>query len=238
LSVVAGQAGQNKRFWEVLGERSGTIGGVVAFVGGGLGTVLAAITDWGSDEGGLAAARRNHVDLLVAAASLAVAGLTAGAVYALLRSRGKPIATFALAVGVVFVAAGVGSGIVATTLREPGRPTLGIERVDAESIRISVQAEGLSSDAAFEARVDGFNDKGDFLIDLAAAKFSPSQRGTLDWSQRIAVPPRADGQRLTRVQLWVAKDVRRKGAPPACGSGIPTCLYMLLPTTPEANHAP
>src|SRR5439155_18537017 len=131
-----------------------------------------------------------------------------------------------LALGVVFVAAGVGCGIVATTLREPGRPTLGIERLDAESIRISVQAEGLSSDAAYEARVDGFDEAGDFLIDLAAAKFSPSQRGELDWSQRIAVPATARGQPLTRVQVWVAKDVRRAGAPPTCGSGIPTCLYL------------
>lgn len=210
---------------------------MVAFVGGGLGTVLAAITDWGSDEGGLAAARRNHVDILVAAASLAVAGLTAGAIYALLRSRGRP-ATYALAIGVALVAAGVGCGIVATTLREPGRPTLSIERVDSESIRVGVQAEGLSSDAAFEARIDGFDEAGDFLVDLGAAKFSPSQRGALDWSQRIAVPATARGHALTRVQVWVAKDVRRKGAPPACGSGIPTCLYLRIPATREATPPP
>jgi hypothetical protein len=45
---VAEQAEQNKPFWTIVGERSGAIGGVVAFVGGGLGTVLAAITDWGA----------------------------------------------------------------------------------------------------------------------------------------------------------------------------------------------
>jgi hypothetical protein len=115
---------------------------------------------------------------------------------------------------------------------------LGIERLDAESIRVSVQAEGLSSNAAFEARIDAFDDMGNFLIDLGAARFSPSQRGDLDWSQRIALPATVHGHPVRRVQLWVAKDVQRNGGPPACGSGVPTCLYMRMPAKPEASLEP
>src|SRR5262249_59691959 len=41
----------------------------LAFVVGGVGTIIAAIGDFGSDSSGLAAARRNHVTLVVAAAA-------------------------------------------------------------------------------------------------------------------------------------------------------------------------
>jgi hypothetical protein len=45
------------------GIEFGTIAGVLAFLAGGLGTIIAAIGDFGSDSGALAAARRNHVQL-------------------------------------------------------------------------------------------------------------------------------------------------------------------------------
>jgi hypothetical protein len=63
----------------------GTIAGVLAFLAGGLGTIVAAIGDFGSDSGALAAARRNHVHVVVAAAAAAALGLACGALYTILK---------------------------------------------------------------------------------------------------------------------------------------------------------
>jgi hypothetical protein len=66
-----------------------TTAGVVAFLAGGLGTIIAAIGDFGSDSGALAAARRNHVLLLTAAAAAAALGLACGALYTILKGDKK-----------------------------------------------------------------------------------------------------------------------------------------------------
>lgn len=210
----------------------GTIAGGVAFVGAGLGTVLAAITDWGADDGGLAAARRNHVNMLAAAALLAISGLAVGALYALLRNKRH---SKVLGFGVLLVVAGVACGIIATTRREPGRPTLGADRIDTESIRVTVRADGLSSDTSFDMEAYGMDKKDAYVATLATARFSPSQRGELDWSLRIAVPPKWQNKRISRVQVWVAPDVPSGKRSSACASGNPTCLDLIMATTPETS---
>jgi hypothetical protein len=91
--------------------------GVLAFVVGGVGTIVAAIGDFGSDSGALGAARRNHVLLIVAAAAAAALGLACGALYTILK-QGKAnddnketekasIGKGALFVGLLVLAGGV-----------------------------------------------------------------------------------------------------------------------------------
>jgi hypothetical protein len=77
------------------GLGAGTIAGVLAFVAGGVGTIVAAIGDFGSDSGAIAAARRNHVLLVVAAAASAALGLLCGALYTIYKDR-KVSLTFRL----------------------------------------------------------------------------------------------------------------------------------------------
>jgi hypothetical protein len=83
--------GKNKDNFLGTGLSAGTVGGVLAFVAGGVGTIIAAIGDFGSDNGALAAARRNHVWLVVAAAASAALGLACGALYIIYKDRKVPL---------------------------------------------------------------------------------------------------------------------------------------------------
>jgi hypothetical protein len=215
------------------GLGAGTIAGAAAFVAGGVGTIVAAIGSFGSDDSALAAARRNHVSELIAAASVAALGLMLAGLYGILRDASanasakpyegwkaalNPVRAFVawmrdgggrrvLAAGVIAVALGVGLGAYATTNRQPGRPMISIERVDADSVRVEISAEGLPSTDWYDALLRGYSDvRGADGVFLASARFSPGQDGKLDWKARVEVPTDEGGKPITRVLVTVARD--------------------------------
>ena len=224
--------------WDSLGARTATLAGVAAFVVGGTGTVLAAIGDFGADSGPLAAARRNHVNFLIAAACLAAVGLFLGALYTLLRSQIRHVekehreelrwaTIIVLAAGVLSVAAGVALGATATTKREAGRPFIEVQRVDPSSVRVTISGEGLSSDDWFEALVDGFGDDSSPDVPLAAGRFSPLQDGRLHWRARFLVPKKLGKTTITRLIVRVQKN---KVAGEDCTTDADlTCLSIRIP---------
>jgi hypothetical protein len=226
--------------WTSLGAKTATLAGVAAFVAGGTGTVLAAISDFGADNGALDAARRNHVDALVIAACLAAFGLLLGALYTVLRSQeghvGKKhrsrvrwAAVIVLGVGVGVVAGGVAVGAFATAKREPGRPFIQVERVDRSSLRVEISGDGLSTKDWFEAKVDGFDDDASTVVPLAAGRFSPGQDGNLDWKARFQMPPKFGGATITRLRVQVQKN---HIAASSCDTDEDlTCLAIRVPKT-------
>jgi hypothetical protein len=169
----------------------GTVAGAAAFVAGAVGTIVAAIGSFGSDDSALAAARRNHVWWLVAAASAAALGLMLAGLYALAMGEGKrhagtPTAEggktvgatggwwarfrrwvpangarLILAAAVVAVALGVGLGAYATTDRRPGVPAINVDAIGNGSVRVEITAEGLPSSDWYEALVVGERESGD-----------------------------------------------------------------------------
>src|SRR3954453_11361252 len=119
----------------------GTAASAATFVAGGIATIVGAIGSFGADDSALAAARRNHVSILIAASSAAALGLMLGGLYALLPHDTTTIppasrktwsrflawtrtnsARIVLGFAVAFVALGVGLGAYATANRQPGRP--------------------------------------------------------------------------------------------------------------------
>jgi hypothetical protein len=238
------------------GLLSKTTAGAGAFALAGVGTIVAAIGDFGSDNSALAAARRNHVGYLVAAASLASLGLGCGALYTVLSGTQwkeskalKRAATVFLVIGVVAVAAGVGVGAVATSRRDPGRPTIAVERLDAASIRVQISAEGLESDAWYEATVLGYPDDlagyrttgshppSKKPVDLLTVRFSPNQDGKLDWSARISTADSGE-TKIGRVLVRVADGAVKSADLVNCTAAKVTCLAVRVPekapsTTPQ-----
>lgn len=216
--------------------KAGTIAGATAFLAGGVGTILAAIGDFGSSSSALAAARRNHVDSLLAAAGLAALGLALGGLYPFLRHwrrRAHPIepARVLLAVGVVSVAAGVAVGSFATIARRPGRPTIVLQRFDRSSVRIEVTADGLASSDWYEAIVTQYTPDergGETATTLAAARFSPGQNGKLDWKERIAYPSSSPAD--ARLLVRVAKDRLVRETDCNTDQDV-TCLSVRVPVT-------
>ena len=178
-----------------------TIAGAAAFVAGGVGTIVAAIGSFGADDSALAAARRNHVWELVVAAAAAALGLMLGGLYAIVRDGASTEPTLPttggerifngprrflkwmranngrriLGAGVIAVALGVGLGTYATTNRQPGKPTIAIERVNDESVRVEITAEGLPSSDWYDAVLRGYSDSSVETdgVFLASARFSP-----------------------------------------------------------------
>jgi hypothetical protein len=157
-----------------------------------------------------------------------------------------------LVFAILGVAGGLSVGVISTTRREPGRPNVRVERVDADSIRVIVDGEGLESDSSFETRIDGYDAPGDHLVLLASARLSPNQSGELHWSQRIRVPPswitrrtilkgKKRGQRsrarVARVLINVDKDLGT-GVPRQCDIPAPTCVFIMVPLMPEATRVP
>src|SRR5207248_1067339 len=116
-------------------------------------------------------------------------------------------ARIVLGFAVAFVAVGVGLGAYATADRQPGRPTISIERIDSDSVRVEIRAEGLRSSDWYDALLRGYGDSSTTDgIFLASARFSPGQDGTLDWKARVQVPPDKGGKPVTRVLVTVARD--------------------------------
>jgi hypothetical protein len=221
--------------WQTLADNSGKIGGVLAFVVGGVGTIVAAIGDFGSDDSGLATARRNHVDALIAASSAAAAGLMLGMIYVLIRRErlDRRITKGILGAGVILVSLGVGIGAYATTNRHAGRPTIHVARVDDSSISVVVSGDGLASDDWFEAIVEGYtaNPPGK-KTELAAARFSPGQDGKLDWKERIQVPKKFAGSDITYLLVRVRRNNPVEGRAADCSVSVETtCLFFRIPTT-------
>jgi hypothetical protein len=219
----------------------GTISGVLAFVVGGVGTIVAAIGDFGSDSGALAAARRNHVLLVVAAASAAALGLACGALFAIYRrsdlhigrKHKVPVGRFFLVVGVLAVSAGVAMGAIATSAREPGQPTIKVQRLDDKTIRVQISGEGIASDDWYEAAVAGYDDDytGASRVDLATSRFSPGQDGNLNWSVRINTDD-SGKTKIARVLIRVSRGgLYKPGHIEDCTTGRITCLALRLPTT-------
>jgi|SRR5579862_4143733 len=236
--MVAAGGGQSK-------PDPGTLAGAAAFVTGGIGTIVAAIGSFGADDSALAAARRNHVSLLIAAASAAALGLMLGGLYGILRgpdgnvdARGGRVRVL-LVVAVIAVAAGVGLGVYATADRQPGQPTIVLQRVNDESVRVEITAEGLPSDAWFAAVLTGYSDS---TVDtngvfLASARFSPGQDGKLDWQERFDVPAARDGKPITRVLVTIARDEPVRANNCTVSSSVidqaATCLLLRVPSTLE-----
>lgn len=210
--------------------KAGTVTAALAFLAGGVGTIVAAIGDFGSDSSALAVARRNHSTMLLAAASCAAFGLMLGALYPFLRGwswhkMGKGL----LALGVVAVAAGVGVGASATILRAPGRPTITLQRLDADSVQIEITADGLASSDWYEAIVSAYKTAKDGTTTnttLAGARFSPGQDGTVDWKARIAFP--AKSTKRTRLLVRVQKDSLVKDRDCNTDADV-TCLNIYVP---------
>ena len=221
----------------------GTLGGVAAFLVGGIGTIVAAIGDFGSDEGALAAARRNHVTLLILAAVCASAGLVFGALYTVIQGSRAGWPRLVLVLGVLSIGAGVAFGVAATTQREPGRPTVDVDRVDESSIQVRITADGLPSNTWYEAIIEGFSytDPG-VRAKLAVARFSPGQDGRLVWSQRMALPKTvpgrvgarggtSNGMEITGVLIRVQRDT--VAAETDCNKTVSTtCMAIRVPPTP------
>jgi len=142
-----------------------------------------------------------------------------------------------LAGGVIAVALGVGLGTYATTNRQPGRPTISVERVNPGSVRVEITAEGLPSADWYEAFVRGYTDSSVITdgVFLSGAQFSPGQDGKLDWKARVQVPRDRDGRPITRVIVTVGHN----NAPPdatSCNLSKDervTCLAIRVPSTPE-----
>jgi hypothetical protein len=234
------------------------IAGASAFVAGGVGTIVAAIGSFGSDDSALAAARRNHVWWLVAAASFAALGLMLGGLYALAKGVSpKPrvapnkkikrllrwahlnAGRLVLGGGVVAVALGVGLGAYATTNRQPGRPTISVARINPGSVQVEITADGLPSADWYEAWVRGYTDSSVITdgVFLAGAQFSPGQDGKLDWKAEVQVPPDRDGKPVTRVIVTVGHN----NAPPdatSCNLSKDervTCLAIRVPSAEPAR---
>lgn len=187
----------------------GTTAGVLTFVGGGLGTVLVAITDFGSENGALAAARRNHTFVLSAAAAFAVVGMFLGAAYAIgkqlspddpdetvhvRKKRGADTLSYVLLAGALFILVGVFLGVVATSARTPGRPTIALTRADASTMQLKVTGSGFATDDQFELRARGYTKtieetrgEDNPPFQLARARFSPDHNGDLEWSTYLNV---------------------------------------------------
>ena len=255
---------------QATGTGAGTIAGAAAFVAGAVGTIVAAIGSFGSDDSALAAARRNQVWWLVAAASCAALGLMLGGLYALARNDGDAAtakeddappaglppgftdwrlanavlagwaranaARLMLGAGVVAVALGVGLGAYATTNRQPGRPTISLKRIDKQSVRVEITAEGLPSTTWYEAFVRGYGDEPDspefFLV---SARFSPGQDGKVDWKTRFHMPAKIEDTKLTRILVMVQRDnlVPRKNC---VEDEKITCMYVRVPPTVDPKE--
>jgi hypothetical protein len=222
-----------------------TLTGLAAFVLGGVGTIVAAIGDFGSDDSALAAARRNHVYPLLGAAGCAALGLMLGGLFILLRSqtryandkwkdRLRWLSAAALGVGIAAVAVGVAIGAFATTDRKPGRPTIQVERIDRSSLRVQITSEGFPSRTWFEAVVEGFGDaEKTAVVPLATGRFSPGQDGKIDWKVRVYVPPVFKGTKIERLRVLVQRD--RVVANTCTGEVKLTCLSLRIPRTVEAQ---
>jgi hypothetical protein len=236
------------------------VAGSATFLLGAVGTIVAAIGDFGSDDSGLAAARRNHVWWLIAAASLAAAGLFLGALYVLLRSefhharhrqtahhaheahRRRNLLPLLLLLGIVAVATGVGIGAYATIDRRPGRPKIEVVRLDDRAALVSISAEGLPSNSWYEASVEAYADKGppwSYLGSLARARFSPGQDGKLEWNEQVSLS-KIQSKRVGRVEVRVARGMLAKPlgkvGERSCTAQDVTCLFVRVP--PKAPATP
>ena len=226
-------------------EKATTLTGLAAFVLGGVGTIAAAIGDFGSDDSALAAARRNHVYPLLGAAGCAALGLMLGGLFVLLRSqiryaneKWKPrlrwLSAAALGAGIIAVAVGVGVGAFATTDRKPGRPTIQVERVDASSVSVRITSDGFPSRTWFEAIVEGFGDtERTPVVPLAAGRFSPGQDGKIDWKVRVYIPTVFKGTKIERLRVLVQRD--RVVTNNCTGEVKLTCLTLRIPLPAETR---
>jgi hypothetical protein len=241
------------------GSTTVKIAGTAAFLTGALGTIVAAITEFGGDDGGLAAARRNHTDLLIWAAVCAAIGLLFGGLYAVASNWPKPQAnvrswlaknqSWLLVLGTCAVALGVALGAIATTLREPGRPGIQVDRVDDSSVRVQISAEGLQSDAWYEASIRGYGDdlaaydapvderKRKTPVDLLTARFSPGQDGKLDWSARISTAD-SSGTKIGRILVRVEEGaLGRATGLLNCTAAEVTCSFVRVAATASTDEA-
>jgi len=137
-----------------------------------------------------------------------------------------------LAAGVVAVALGVGLGAYATTNRQPGRPTISLERVNNESASVQITAEGLPSVDWYEAVLRGYSDSSVETdgVFLASARFSPGQDGKLAWKTRFHIPPDVNGKEITRVLVTVARDTLVDKKNCDLDADV-TCLFIRIPLT-------
>jgi hypothetical protein len=229
----------------------GSITAILVLVGGGVATVLGAVTDFGAESGALDAARRNHPTLLAAAAALAAAGLVLGAAYTVAtgsHSTGRTVsvgrkllfpAVLSLGIGIVL-------GVLATVNREPGRPVINITRTSKDGVKVSVTIDGLSSSDSYEAQIDGYEQQPDqsnspgnppqtFVEQLLVSRFSPGQDGKLHWEQIIDISPPDANQTMNYLLVRLADSklqrLQDNCADKATSSKkrVPTCLYSRIP---------
>lgn len=224
-----------------------TIAGILAFLAGGVATVVAAVGDIGADDSALAAARRNHPSLLIAAAAAAAFGLFVGAVYTIARSAFPPttsgrrgaVLAFVLGLGVLSTVAGVVMGATATADRKPGHPAIKVTRLDDATVRVHVTGDGLPSNDTYNMEIDGYgeraaSDPGPYT-ELLAARFSPGQDGKLDWTEEVNVSPSTTAQTISRILVWITREVKWSRPTRDCNGGAAvTCSYVRVPAKAAA----
>lgn len=226
-----------------------TIAGILVFVGGGLGTVLLALTSFGGDGGALDTARRNHSADIVKAAALAVGGLFLGATYTIINATWKTrtakyVSALVLTLAVLCVSVGVVLGVSAAVVRAPGRPAIALARSSTATVTVQVTAEGLASTTSYEARVEGWNQRGangsraKLVASLLTGRFSPGQDGKLNWRHAVNISTQRARPRINYLLVAVSKDAGDAGScvvpVGAQTESAPTCLYTRVPSRPDA----
>lgn len=228
-----------------------TVAGILVFVGGGLGTVVAAVTSFGANGGALEVARRNHTELLIIAAAMASVGLFLGAAYTVLKDAFKELAAaqlaapFVLMSGVLCVAAGVVIGVWATVDRAAGRPGIAVERINTDTVKVTVTADGLAAGTSYETRVEGWHQglaplttQATLVAPLVAGRFSPNKDGNVVWPQAVSIARPTGTPTIDYLLIVVANDAgKAKTCVVNAGAGnaatkpdnAPTCLYVQIP---------
>ena len=120
-----------------------------------------------------------------------------------------------------------------------------MSRVAENAVKVTVTGDGLSSDAKYELRIQGYDqavDEPSQLTHLVSARFSPTQDGRLAWSHVVDISAPTASQPINYVQVVVAKeDAEDLSCPKASADKVeevkpaPTCLYTKLPPYNDAG---
>lgn len=122
------------------------------------------------------------------------------------------------------------SARTATINRVPGRPSINVERVDADSAKVDITAEGLPSNDWYEALVRAYRTDSAEVVPLAAARFSPAQDGNLSRSIRFKLPKEAADEML-HILVLVQRD-KVVGRADCNTQADITCASVAIASTP------
>jgi hypothetical protein len=233
------------------GTRLGTVAGVLVFLSGAFTTLLTLVTNFGADESGLAAARRNHSTALAIAAALAALGMLCAVAFAAARVIGTPrwLRAVLILVGAALVLAGGVLGIKSTIDRDPGDVAIAIERISKNAASVTITGEGFPSNKRFEAIVTGYHTSpvtdeatgvpsSKPVLQLARGRFSPVQSGEVNWTVPFKVS--TTGRRTPRITYLLVVVHDALDAVTNCNLGSqldnpPTCVWVRLQPPPVAS---